>query len=48
VVDAFELLLSDPDLRRRMGAESRRRAEQEFSYDLLSARLGAALGVADG
>jgi hypothetical protein len=28
-----------------MGKAARRRAEIEFSYDVLSARLGAALGV---
>lgn len=38
-------LLDDPALRRRMGAASRLRAETDFSYDVLAARLGAALEV---
>ncbi len=44
-VDAFTRLLADDALRRRMGAASRNRAVDCFSYDVLSARLGAALGV---
>ena len=44
-VAAFTQLLADDDLRRRMGAASRERAVEHFSYDVLSARLGAALGV---
>jgi phosphatidylinositol alpha-1,6-mannosyltransferase len=44
-VAAFTRLLADGDLRARMGTASRRRAETEFSYDVLAARLGEALGV---
>ena len=44
-VAAFTRLLADDELRRRMGDASRRRAEVEFSYDVLAARLGEALGV---
>jgi len=44
-VAAFTRLLADDDLRRRMGDASRRRAETEFSYDVLATRLGEALGV---
>ncbi|NNE12255.1 MAG: glycosyltransferase, partial [Ilumatobacter sp.] len=44
-VDAFTCLLDDDPLRAKMSAASRRRAETEFSYDVLAARLGAALGV---
>ena len=44
-VAAFTRLLADDGLRRRMGAASRHRAETEFSYDVLAARLGEALGV---
>jgi phosphatidylinositol alpha-1,6-mannosyltransferase len=36
-------LLSDEDLRRRMGQAARRRAEGSFAYDLLSRRLASAL-----
>lgn len=43
-VDAFTRLLADDGLRRRMGAASRARAVEHFSYDVLAARLGAALG----
>lgn len=42
---AFAHLLGDDDLRRRMSAASRLRAETEFSYDVLAARLGEALDV---
>jgi phosphatidylinositol alpha-1,6-mannosyltransferase len=42
---AIARLLDDPDLRARMGAAARRRAETEFSYDVLAARLAHALGV---
>ena len=45
VAAAIEALLEDPARAAAMGAASRRRAETEFSYDVLSARLGAALGV---
>lgn len=44
-VDAFTRLLADDALRRRMGTVARERAVEHFSYDVLSARLGAALGV---
>ena len=44
-VDAFTRLLDDDGLRRRMGVAARGRAVEQFSYDVLSARLGAALGV---
>ena len=44
-VAAFTRLLADDDLRRRMGVAARRRAEAEFAYDVLAARLGEALGV---
>ena len=43
LADALRRLLVDPDLRRTMGATARRRAEAEFSYDVLAGRLGAAL-----
>jgi len=41
----FSRLLDDDPLRAEMGRTSRRRAVDEFSYDVLAARLGAALGV---
>jgi phosphatidylinositol alpha-1,6-mannosyltransferase len=44
-VEAFTRLLDDPRLRDRMSVASRRRAELEFSYDVLAARLGAALEI---
>ncbi len=44
-VEAFTRLLADDGLRRRMGVAARDRAVEQFSYDVLSARLGAALGV---
>ncbi len=44
-VAAFTRLLDDPDLRHRMSIASRQRAEVEFSYDVLAARLGAALEI---
>ena len=43
VAAALRRLLDDPDLRARMGDAARRRAEHEFDYDVLAARLGAAL-----
>ena len=45
VVAAFTALLDDPALRARMGAAGRARAEAEFSYDVLSRRLGQSLGA---
>ena len=44
-IEAFARLLDDPELRQRMAIASRQRAEAEFSYDVLAARLGAALGI---
>lgn len=44
-VAAFTRLLGDDGLRHRMGVAGRARAVDQFSYDVLSARLGAALGV---
>ena len=44
-VEAFARLLDDPALRAQMGRASRRRAETEYSYDVLAARLGASLGI---
>ncbi|MDJ0768772.1 MAG: glycosyltransferase family 4 protein [Ilumatobacter sp.] len=43
--DAFSQLLDDPAERAHMAAASRRRAEREFSYDVLAARLAAALDI---
>jgi phosphatidylinositol alpha-1,6-mannosyltransferase len=42
---AFERLLDDPTLRRSMGDAGRLRAVEEFAYDGLATRLGAALNV---
>jgi glycosyltransferase involved in cell wall biosynthesis len=39
VVAAFERLLDDDTGRRAMGVAARARAEAEFSYEVLSARL---------
>jgi phosphatidylinositol alpha-1,6-mannosyltransferase len=44
-IAAFRQLFDDADLRSSMGTASRERAVTEFSYDVLAARLGAALGV---
>jgi phosphatidylinositol alpha-1,6-mannosyltransferase len=38
--------LDDPGLRRRHGAAARTRAEEDFAYDGLAVRLGAALDAA--
>ncbi|MEY2474772.1 MAG: phosphatidyl-myo-inositol dimannoside synthase, partial [Actinomycetota bacterium] len=43
VADALTRLLDDDELRTRMGAAARTRAETEFSYDGLAARLDGAL-----
>ena len=43
--EAFATLLDDDTLRSRMGAAARERAVSDFAYDVLAARLGAALGV---
>ena len=39
VATALQRLLAEPALRRRMGEAARRRAEQDFAYDALAARL---------
>jgi len=44
VAEALATVLDDPALARRMGEAGRRRAEEELSYDILAAKLGAALG----
>jgi phosphatidylinositol alpha-1,6-mannosyltransferase len=44
-IEAFDELLGDDARRMRMAAASRERAIAEFSYDVLAARLGAALGI---
>lgn len=41
VAAAIGRLLDDPELRARMGAQSRQRAEAAFSYDVLAGRLAA-------
>ncbi len=43
VAAALAGLLDDPELRARMGAEARRRAQATFSWDTLASDLGAAL-----
>jgi phosphatidylinositol alpha-1,6-mannosyltransferase len=43
VIAALDRLLADPGLRRTMGAAARRRAEQDFDYQLLADRLSMAL-----
>jgi phosphatidylinositol alpha-1,6-mannosyltransferase len=48
VVRTVGVLLDDGDLRRRMGTESRRRAEASFDYDHLAPRLAAALADVEG
>jgi phosphatidylinositol alpha-1,6-mannosyltransferase len=40
---ALRSLLDDPELRRSMGEAGRLRAQTEFSYDVLAARLASAL-----
>lgn len=45
VVARLEELFDHPERRRRMGDAARRRAEVEFSYDVLARRLGESLGV---
>jgi phosphatidylinositol alpha-1,6-mannosyltransferase len=46
VTGALTRLLDDAELRSKMGAAGRLRAETEFSYDLLARRLGDSLNVA--
>ena len=48
VVRAIGKLLDNDQLRRRMGDESRRRAEASFDYDQLAPRLAAALADVEG
>jgi phosphatidylinositol alpha-1,6-mannosyltransferase len=43
--DRIARLLDDPALRARMAEAGRRRAVESFSYDVLAARLGAALSA---
>lgn len=43
VAGALGALLDDPELRRSLAAEARRRVEQHFSYDHLARRLARAL-----
>ena len=43
LADKIASLLSDRELRSRMGSTARTRAVQEFSYDVLAARLDAGL-----
>lgn len=43
LLTALRTLLTDPVLRARMGDLGRARAEQEFAYDVVAARLSAAL-----
>jgi phosphatidyl-myo-inositol dimannoside synthase len=45
VASAVGRLLDDGEARLAMGARARRRAEDEYTYDLLAARLGDALGA---
>jgi phosphatidylinositol alpha-1,6-mannosyltransferase len=44
VKTALVRLVGEPELALRMGAAGRRRAEEEFSYDVLASRLAEALG----
>ena len=45
VVAAFVSLLDDQERRAEMGRAGRRRAETEFTYDVLARRLGESLGA---
>jgi phosphatidyl-myo-inositol dimannoside synthase len=47
VAEAFARLLDDDRLRRDMGRRSRERVLGEFTYDVLSRKLGDTLGVFD-
>jgi phosphatidylinositol alpha-1,6-mannosyltransferase len=48
VARAIDELLSDPALASRQGQAARHRAETEYSYDVLAARLAEALGKLSG
>jgi phosphatidylinositol alpha-1,6-mannosyltransferase len=48
VVRAIGRLLADRELRERMGAASRQRAEASFDYDKLAPRLAASLAAVAG
>jgi phosphatidylinositol alpha-1,6-mannosyltransferase len=48
LVARLGVLLARPELRRRFGVESRRRAEAEFSYPVLTARLARGLDERGG
>ena len=48
VARAIDQLLSDPALARRQGEAARHRAETEYSYDVLAARLAEALSKLAG
>jgi hypothetical protein len=43
VAEALATVLGQPDLARHMGEAGRRWAEEELSYDILAAKLGAGL-----
>jgi phosphatidylinositol alpha-1,6-mannosyltransferase len=43
VAAAIDRLLVDPDLAREQGQAARQRAEDDFTYDVLASRLGAAI-----
>jgi glycosyltransferase involved in cell wall biosynthesis len=45
--DALGRLLDDPELRTRQGRAARGRAEREYAYDVLAARLDDALRGAE-
>lgn len=45
VADRLRTLFESPDRRLEMGRASRRRAEEHFTYDRLTRRLGESLGV---
>ncbi len=43
--EAIDALLNDADMRQRLGTAARRRACEEFSYDVLARRLGIAIAA---
>jgi glycosyltransferase involved in cell wall biosynthesis len=45
---ALARLLDDADLRRTLGTAARARAEREYAYDVLAARLDDALRTEEG